>query len=152
MAAPKNTTPAQIINHLRKGEVVLANGETVKEVCKGLGISEPTYYRCRPECNTVRSHSSLGYRPPAPEAIRPRSGRYLAGVWTSREASYRRPSRRSIAAFISLAACRSCSYQSRWETLQPADRDARFLRVSSALSLDPSSALAASCRNESEST
>ena len=49
MAARKNTTPAQIINHLRKAEVELANGKTIKEVCKGLGISEHTYYRWRRE-------------------------------------------------------------------------------------------------------
>ena len=43
MAARKNITPAQIINHLRKAEVELANGKSIKEVCKGLGISEQTY-------------------------------------------------------------------------------------------------------------
>ncbi len=47
MARRKNTTPAQIINHLRKAEVELANGKTVREVCKGLEISEHTYYRWR---------------------------------------------------------------------------------------------------------
>jgi putative transposase len=47
MAAPKNVSPAQIINHLRKAEVELANGKSVKEVCRGLGISEQTYYRWR---------------------------------------------------------------------------------------------------------
>jgi transposase-like protein len=49
MAARKNTTPAQIINQLRKAEVQLASGKSVKEVCKGLGISEQTYYRWRRE-------------------------------------------------------------------------------------------------------
>ena len=49
MAAPKNATPAQIINRLRKAEVQLANGKSVKEVCKGLGVSEQTYYRWRRE-------------------------------------------------------------------------------------------------------
>jgi transposase-like protein len=49
MAAPKNATPAQIINRLRKAEVQLANGKSVKEVCKGLGISEQTYHRWRRE-------------------------------------------------------------------------------------------------------
>jgi transposase-like protein len=49
MAAPKRATPAQIINHLRKAEVQLARGKSVKEVCKGLGISEQTYYRWRRE-------------------------------------------------------------------------------------------------------
>ncbi|HIM92089.1 MAG TPA: hypothetical protein EYM52_15400, partial [Dehalococcoidia bacterium] len=28
------------------------------------------YYRWRQEYNTIRPHSSLGYRPPAPETIR----------------------------------------------------------------------------------
>ncbi len=49
MAARKNTTPAQIINHLRKAEVELATGKSVREVCKGLGISEHTFYRWRRE-------------------------------------------------------------------------------------------------------
>jgi transposase-like protein len=49
MAAPKNATPAQIINHLRKAEVELANGKSIKEVCRGLKISKQTYYRWRRE-------------------------------------------------------------------------------------------------------
>jgi len=49
MARRKNMTPAQIINHLRKAEVELANGKTVREVCKGLEISEHTFYRWRRE-------------------------------------------------------------------------------------------------------
>ena len=47
MAAPKNLSPGQIINQLRKAEVALANGKRVKEVC--LGVSEQTYYRWRKE-------------------------------------------------------------------------------------------------------
>ena len=49
MAAPKRATPAQIINHLRKAEVELANGQSIKEVCRGIGVSEQTYYRWRKE-------------------------------------------------------------------------------------------------------
>jgi transposase-like protein len=49
MAARKNVTPAQIINHLRKAEVELANGKSIKDVCRGLGVSEQTYYRWRRE-------------------------------------------------------------------------------------------------------
>jgi transposase-like protein len=49
MAAPKRATPAQIINHLRKAEVELANGKSIKEVCRGIGVSEQTYYRWRKE-------------------------------------------------------------------------------------------------------
>ena len=50
MAAPKRLSPAQIINRLRKAEVALANGgNTTKEVCRDLGVSEQTYYRWRRE-------------------------------------------------------------------------------------------------------
>ena len=40
MAAPKRLSPAQIINRLRKAEVALANGNTTKEVCRDLGVSD----------------------------------------------------------------------------------------------------------------
>ena len=49
MAARKNKTPAPIINYLRKAEVELADGRTVREVCKELGVTEHTYYRWRRE-------------------------------------------------------------------------------------------------------
>jgi len=49
MAAPKRATPAQIINDLRKAEVELAQGKSTKEVCRGIGVSEQTYYRWRKE-------------------------------------------------------------------------------------------------------
>ncbi len=42
-------TPEQIITALREAEVSLANGKTVVEVSRGLGISEQTYYRWRRE-------------------------------------------------------------------------------------------------------
>ena len=42
-------TPEQIITALREAEVGLANGKTVREVIRELGISEQTYYRWRKE-------------------------------------------------------------------------------------------------------
>ena len=42
-------TPEQIITALREAEVSLANGKTVGEVGRQLGISEQTYYRWRKE-------------------------------------------------------------------------------------------------------
>ena len=48
-AAPKRVTPAQIINHLRKADVELANGKPITEVCRGIGVSEQIYYRWRKE-------------------------------------------------------------------------------------------------------
>ena len=49
MAARKNYTAAQIINGLRRAEVGLANGKSMKEVILDLGVSEQTYYRWRRE-------------------------------------------------------------------------------------------------------
>jgi putative transposase len=42
-------TPEQIITALREAEVGLANGKTVADVSRELGISEQTYYRWRRE-------------------------------------------------------------------------------------------------------
>jgi len=58
MAARKNVTPAQIINHLRKAEVELANGKSIKDVCRGLGVSEQTYYRWRKEYGGMRANQA----------------------------------------------------------------------------------------------
>jgi putative transposase len=42
-------TPERIIGLLRPAEVELAQGQRVGEVCRGLGISEQSYYRWRSE-------------------------------------------------------------------------------------------------------
>ncbi len=39
----------QIIGHLREAEVLVAQGQTVGEVCRGIGVSEQSYYRWRRE-------------------------------------------------------------------------------------------------------
>lgn len=39
----------QIIAMLREAEVALAQGQTVGQVCRGLGVSEQSYYRWRKE-------------------------------------------------------------------------------------------------------
>jgi len=41
--------PEQIINLLREAEVALAQGETIGQICRRLGISEQSYYRWRRE-------------------------------------------------------------------------------------------------------
>ena len=44
----RRKTPEQVIIKLREAEVVLAQGETVGQICRRLGISEQSYYRwCR---------------------------------------------------------------------------------------------------------
>lgn len=39
----------QIINHLREAEVLVAQGQTVGEICRRIGVSEQSYYRWRRE-------------------------------------------------------------------------------------------------------
>ena len=43
----KRFTPEQIIGMLREAEVRLSQGEKIKSICRGLGITEQTYYRWR---------------------------------------------------------------------------------------------------------
>ena len=45
----KRLTPEQIIGVLRQAEVELTRGRAVGEVCRGLGISEASFYRWRAE-------------------------------------------------------------------------------------------------------
>ena len=40
-------SPEQIVRNLREADAELAAGETVAEVCRGLGVSETTYHRWR---------------------------------------------------------------------------------------------------------
>jgi len=49
MSQGKRKTPEQIINLLRESEVLLAQGHTVAQVCKQIGISTQSYYRYRQE-------------------------------------------------------------------------------------------------------
>jgi len=45
----KRYKPEQIIGMLREAEVALAQGQTVAQVCRSLGIAEQTFYRWRRE-------------------------------------------------------------------------------------------------------
>jgi len=45
----KRFTPEQIIQNLREAEVLLAQGQTIAQVCKKIGITDQTYYRWRKE-------------------------------------------------------------------------------------------------------
>ena len=52
--ARKRHTPEQIINKLRQAEVEIANGATVAQVCKKIGVTDQTYYRWRAEYGGMR--------------------------------------------------------------------------------------------------
>ena len=45
----KRFSVEQIISHLREAEVFLAQGQTIGQVCRRIGISEQSYYRWRRE-------------------------------------------------------------------------------------------------------
>jgi transposase-like protein len=45
----KRFSVEQIIGHLREAEVLLAQGKTVGEICRQIGVSEQSYYRWRRE-------------------------------------------------------------------------------------------------------
>jgi putative transposase len=49
MAKKPRHTPEQVIAKLREAEVKTARGMAVAQVCKDLGVTEPTYYRWRKE-------------------------------------------------------------------------------------------------------
>lgn len=48
-------SPEQIIRHLREADVELANGVSVSDVCKKLGIAENTYYRWRNQFGGIKA-------------------------------------------------------------------------------------------------
>ena len=50
----KRHTPEQIINKLRQAEVELAQGATVPQACKKIGVTDQTYYRWRSEYGGMR--------------------------------------------------------------------------------------------------
>lgn len=47
-------TSEQIINKLREAEVLQAQGTSIRELCKKLGITDQTYYRWRKEYGGLR--------------------------------------------------------------------------------------------------
>ena len=47
--AGKRSTPEQTVAKLRRVEVLTAQGKTVAEAVRAIGVTEPTYYRWRAE-------------------------------------------------------------------------------------------------------
>ena len=65
----KGHSPEQALNKLKQVEVAVASGKSVGQAVRAIGVTDHTCYRWRKEYNTIRPHSSLEYRPPAPETI-----------------------------------------------------------------------------------
>ena len=51
----KRYTSEQIISMLREAEVALAQGQSVGQACRTLGVSEQSYYRWRKEYGGLRT-------------------------------------------------------------------------------------------------
>ena len=54
MPRGKKVSSEQIIAKLREAEVDLAQGKTVAQICKKLGVAEQTYYRWKKEYGGLR--------------------------------------------------------------------------------------------------
>ena len=50
----KRFTPEQIVAKLREAEVLQAKGQSISEICRGLSITEQTYFRWRKEYGGLR--------------------------------------------------------------------------------------------------
>jgi transposase-like protein len=51
----KSFTAEEIISKLREAEVLLSQGQALTAICRGLSISEQTYYRWRKEYGGMRT-------------------------------------------------------------------------------------------------
>ena len=51
----KNFAAEEIISKLREAEVLLSQGQVLPAICRGLDISEQTYYRWRKEYGGMRT-------------------------------------------------------------------------------------------------
>ena len=50
----KRHTPEQVINKLREAEIAMAQGSTVAEASRQIGVTEQTFYRWRNEYGGLR--------------------------------------------------------------------------------------------------
>ena len=53
--ARKRHSAEEIVNKLRQADVELGRGKSVIDVCKLLGVTEPTYYRWRKEFGGMKA-------------------------------------------------------------------------------------------------
>jgi len=54
----KTYTAEEIISKLREAEVLLNQGQELATICRGLGVSEQTYYRWRKEYGGMRTEQA----------------------------------------------------------------------------------------------
>ena len=59
MAAAKRLTAEQIVARLRDAEKMQAQGSTIPQVCKKLGVSEQTFYRWRQKYGALKEDEAI---------------------------------------------------------------------------------------------
>ena len=62
MGLRRRYTAEQIIGFLREAEVSLAQGQTIGQVCRSLGVSEQSYYRWRKEYGGLRTDQARRFK------------------------------------------------------------------------------------------
>ncbi|MCY3991332.1 MAG: transposase [Caldilineaceae bacterium] len=68
--ARRRHTPEQVINKLREAEVAIAEGSTVAEAARRIGVTEQTFYRWRSEYGGLRIGQPRHQRLPGSEGAR----------------------------------------------------------------------------------
>jgi len=58
----KQFSAEQIVNKLRQAEVAVAQGQTVAQACKAIGITEQTYYRWRREYGGLKTDQAKRFK------------------------------------------------------------------------------------------
>lgn len=59
MAAAKRFTPEQIVARLREAEKLQAQGATVPQACKKIGVTEQTFYRWRRQYGALKEDEAI---------------------------------------------------------------------------------------------
>ncbi len=67
MARAKRYSPEQIVQKLRTHEKLQAEGLTVPQACKRIGVSDQTFYRWRTKYGQIRRTRPIGSRPWRPD-------------------------------------------------------------------------------------
>jgi transposase-like protein len=68
--ARKRFSAEQIVNKLREAEVLIAQGQIVKQVCRQLEVTEQTYYRWRKEYGGLKTNQAKKFKTLERENVR----------------------------------------------------------------------------------
>ena len=60
--ARKRHSAEDIVNKLREAEVLIANGTTIAQVCKQIGITDQTYYKWRREYGGLKTDQAKRFK------------------------------------------------------------------------------------------